>query len=77
MADEATRRRGRPPGAAPWRAKLKPAQVRAIRTAHDLGATKTELARKYGVGWVTIRDIVIGKTWKHLLPKEEQPQDTP
>lgn len=33
--------------------------------------TQYELARKYGVKRPTISNIVCGRTWKHLLEKEE------
>lgn len=50
------------------RAKLMPADARAIREAHAKGEqTKAELARAYGVSPRTIRDIVQRKTWSNVL----------
>lgn len=49
-------------------AKLTPRQVRAMRRRFDHGkVTMQELAETYGVGRQIVRDIVRGKTWKHVM----------
>jgi hypothetical protein len=49
-------------------AKLTDAQVAEIRAAYYPGCNKARMARQYGVTDGTIYCIVLGKTWKHLLP---------
>lgn len=45
--------------------------VLEIRTLYNEGnyISKTSLARHYGIGESTLRQIVNGVTWKHLLPE--------
>ena len=50
------------------RARLTTVQVLAIRAAAGLQSI-SKLARKYGVDRATIRKILRGKSWRHLLPK--------
>ena len=50
------------------RAKLNEQDVLAIRARWKEGATRKELYEAYPqVSQVSIRDIINGKTWKHLL----------
>jgi len=50
------------------RAKLTAAQVATIRGKHtQVQESIAQLARDYGVGESTIRDIVKGRKWKHLF----------
>jgi len=42
-------------------------QVREIRRLHTCGRSIASIAREYEVGESTIRHIVQGNTWKHLL----------
>lgn len=57
-----------PKGEAHHWAKLTEAQVLEIRSLHRPGVwgEYPRLARRYGVHPETIRDIVIGRNWKHL-----------
>lgn len=48
-------------------AKLTEAQVLEIRASSEAPGA---LAQRYGVATNTVRDVVRGQTWKHLLPKE-------
>jgi len=47
-------------------AKLKNVEVREIKRLINSGRTQKSLAIKYGVASATIRDILTGRTWKHL-----------
>ncbi len=48
-------------------AKLKEPDVLIIRDHFKDGLyTKHQLAKKYGVGWHTINDILRGATWQHI-----------
>lgn len=60
-ADAKTKGRitGRPRGTT-----LSAEAARAIRRAHTLGHSQARLARAYGVDRLTIRNVLIGKTWK-------------
>jgi excisionase family DNA binding protein len=53
-------------GAANQAAKLTEDEVREIRRQHKNGATFDDLALRYKVSDVTIRNVVIRKTWKHI-----------
>jgi hypothetical protein len=57
---------GFPVGEAHPNAKLTADQVREIRTLHREGIRYPELAARFGVGWDTVRRIVIRRTWKHI-----------
>ena len=48
------------------RAKLTASQVRTIRLLHSLGATPTELARKFGMSRTPIRRLLKGTYWRYL-----------
>ena len=48
-------------------AKLSPKAVTAIREFHRAGDSVTQLARIYGVSNSTVKAIVAGRTWRHLL----------
>lgn len=52
-----------PLGEAHKRSKLKADQVLAIKRA---GRTDSDFAKEFGVSPDTVRDVRIGKTWKHL-----------
>lgn len=62
------RRPGAQPGEQHWKAKLTDEQVRQLRQDHDndLGGYRT-LAKKYGIGMSTARDIVNGYTRRSAL----------
>ena len=64
MNDIPLAKRGRPA------AKLSPEQVAAIRQHLASGPPRidTELARLYGVSQTTIRNIRIGKSYRHMAP---------
>lgn len=47
-------------------AKLTPDQVRAIREESNVGATRAELSRKYGVSGPSIKNIATRRTWIHI-----------
>ena len=47
-------------------AKLTDGQVIEIRRQFERGMFKTELAKKYGVCYTSIKKIIIGKTWKNI-----------
>lgn len=49
-------------------AKLTNDAVRAIRNRYSGGESVASLADVYGVHPRTVRDVVMGKTWAHLLP---------
>lgn len=53
-----------PSGSRNGRAKLDESKVREIRRLHRAGQTQRSLSRNYAVSKTTIRDIVIGKTWR-------------
>jgi hypothetical protein len=57
------RRKGPAPGDAPL-AKLDPAQAAEIRGHHAAGMSYREIARLYDVSYITVRDVVKGRTWK-------------
>lgn len=48
------------------RRKLTPEQVQALRKARTLGVTYRELSQKYGLHEGTIRQIVIGRTYREV-----------
>lgn len=50
-----------------YRARLTVAQVREIKLRLAT-VSDWHLAPEYGVHYTTIRDIRVGKTWKHVLP---------
>jgi hypothetical protein len=49
--------------------KLIESNISGIRKLHIEGKSDTEIAKIYGVGRMTINDIINNKTWKHV--KEE------
>jgi HNH endonuclease len=58
--------------------RLTEVQVLEIRRLKSDGWTHRKLADKYGVGTNTIRRIVQGHVWKHLLqPSQDTELDTP
>lgn len=62
-------------GEADGAAKLTADIVRTIRQRHiDEGTGPCALGRSFGVNEATIRDILAGRTWRHLLvePRREQ-----
>lgn len=67
-ADKLAKGRGNMPhGRYHHRAKLTEDNVRAIKAALARNQTKKSIARQYGVSSATIRGIVRGDTWKHVL----------
>lgn len=67
MQDKKERgRAGRVVGSTNGSAKLTEQDVLAIRAAHNSGESKTALAKKYGVSFMTIHPIVTRKTWAHI-----------
>lgn len=48
-------------------AKLTASAVRLIRSAHQDGATETELAERFGVTRRNINMVVKRETWKHVI----------
>lgn len=67
MDDKEARGRGNQPrGADHHWAKLTEADVLEVRSLHGQGISKAAIARKYEVGFTTIKSIVDRKTWKHL-----------
>ena len=64
--ERAPRARAQVRGGANGQSKLTPGIVRAIRTKHAGGCTLTYLAGKYGVVPNSIRNVIIGATWKHV-----------
>ena len=55
-----------PKGEAHWKAKLCEDDVRLIRMLYHEGLSQGAIARKFEVGWNTVHDICIYKTWKHV-----------
>lgn len=53
-------------GARYRRSPLTDGMVEAIRARYTAGETAGALARDYGVSRGTVRDIVTGRTWKHV-----------
>ena len=54
-------------------ARLSPASVREIRRLHAGGGWTGEvLAQRYGVSRATIRRVVRGETWRHVLTDERE-----
>lgn len=52
-------------------AKLTNEQVRTIREVYSAGSTsQSVLAARFGVSQPRISEVISGKTWRHLLPKE-------
>lgn len=50
-----------------WRAKLTASDVAEIRRLYrELAMSEAELGRNYGVHAATIKDILAGKTWRHV-----------
>ena len=47
-------------------AKLRPADVRAIREAYEAGASLRELGTEFGVAKSTVHAAVTGATWRHV-----------
>jgi lambda repressor-like predicted transcriptional regulator len=60
-------RKGRcvfPTGEQHGQAKLSWARVNEIRDIHSSGVSIYALAKRFGVTWTTVKNVVIGKTWK-------------
>ena len=67
--DRANKRRSRngaPIGERNGSAKLNPQKVREIRAKSINGSAQHAIAREYLVAQSSVRDILIGKTWKHV-----------
>ncbi|PZQ55753.1 MAG: HNH endonuclease [Novosphingobium pentaromativorans] len=61
-------------GSGNGQALLTESDVRAIRDGCTRRGDQTALARRYGVSPSTIRDIVKGRTWQHVLTGPELTQ---
>lgn len=48
---------------------LKKKQVKKIKKAIVAGESLTDLAEKYGIGYMAIYKIAIGKTWRSVEPR--------
>lgn len=48
-------------------AKLTADNVRELRALYGHGVTLRQLAEKFGVSNVSIHNVVVGKTWRHLV----------
>ena len=66
---EITPRRGpgAPPGEAHGRAVLTDDRVRLLRELHRQGFTKAKLARAFRVSATTVAQVVLRRTWRHVL----------
>jgi hypothetical protein len=65
--DAAAKGRIKPPtGEQHYAARLTEQQVIEIRSRR--GETRKVLAAAYGVSEQTVGDVLLGRTWKHLLP---------
>jgi hypothetical protein len=62
----ATRPERRPRGERNGKARLTTGLVIDIRIAHAAGQSVPDLARLHGVGHETVRDVVQGRTWRHV-----------
>jgi hypothetical protein len=47
-------------------ARLSAEIVRSLRAEHAAGVATHELARRYGVHWVTAYDAIVGRTWRSV-----------
>ena len=47
-------------------ARLNPSHVHEIRALAAEGWDKARIARHFGVGRTTIRDVLTGKNWSHV-----------
>lgn len=58
-----------PRGERQHNARLTPDIVRALRAEHMAyirGRGYSALAKRYGVAWPTVRDVVTYRTWRHV-----------
>lgn len=53
-------------------AKLTTAEVLEIRQRFKQGTRICALATEYDVTWSNIQSIVLGKSWRHLLPHKKK-----
>jgi len=49
-----------------YNAKLTQETVKEILKLHSIGVPKAHLARKYGVSYSCVNNIILGKSWKHV-----------
>ncbi len=63
---DAVKKGRHPHGETHGRAKVNESQVRQIRVLYTQGLSYRALASKYGVSHLTIRDIVVRNTWRHV-----------
>jgi len=56
-----------PRGKDHWNARLSDVAVRHIRAAHRAGSTMAALARKFRVCHETVRAVLAGRTWRHVV----------
>ena len=57
-------------GAGHGRARLTGRKVRSMRRRYGNGESVEQIAARYGMDRQVIRNIVRGKTWKHVTPKD-------
>lgn len=55
-----------PRGVEHHRCKVTPEHVKNIRERHAAGTSMTSLAKEFGLGLTTVKNIVDGLTWKHI-----------
>jgi hypothetical protein len=48
-------------------AKLTESIIREIRSKYALGLSRMQIANEYSVGWTTANNIVLRRTWKHVV----------
>jgi len=56
-------------GGANPRAKLREEDILTIRSLHAQGTSVAQLAREYKVGESTMKDLLRGKTWTHVVDR--------
>jgi hypothetical protein len=71
-----------PPNSKPWKAKLTEERVKQILVDGLVGVegrrwSTNALAKREGVSWPTIRDILEGRTWRHLPRPGPVPEPEP
>jgi len=64
--EDAIKKGRHPHGESHGRSKVDENQVRQIRSLYTQGMSYRDLGSQYGVSHLTIRDIVLRKTWNHV-----------
>ena len=55
-------------------ARLHDALVLEIRAAHARGETTKQICEKHGLKYNMVRDVMIGRTWRHVTPADQKDQ---